>query len=405
MLRKLAFSLLAVFLLSWSSNLRADEVLLEQLYGGGVHAYNEGDYLGAYDSLSSAIKGGTNDPRAYYFRGLTYLKLGRAQEAQADFQAGAEMEVGDSAEVYPVNRSLERIQGRSRQMLEQYRTNVHAAAVQRKERERQARYEEHASAEQEVLRRVTPPPMPSNAAGQSAPHTENGTGAPGGPAKANNLIDKPSAEPDKNPFETEPAKPATKAPEENGGNPFGGSEPEPKKSTGSTPAANDNPFGTFGNSQSPAPPEKPAGTVVPPQKEQSPTGTVQPTPGGLSSLARAIAKGAKSDQANSPPAAGSSLPNILQGLFGHGTAPPAGAPPMNSTPTPGGNGPPPPNINPAGATPAPPTATPQPGPPSAGPPMPAGGAQPATQPTPPAGTPPQQNTPTPPPKDDNNPFN
>ena len=155
MLRKLVLVASAVLCLV-AVNLRADEVLLEQFYGEGVHAYNQGDYIGAYNSLSSAIKGGTNDPRAYYFRGLAYLKLGRDPEAKADFQAGAELEVGDSADVYPVNRSLERVQGSSRQVLEQYRTSVHAAAVQRREAERQVRYEQRAAAEQDVLRRVSP---------------------------------------------------------------------------------------------------------------------------------------------------------------------------------------------------------------------------------------------------------
>src|SRR5262245_50950232 len=89
----------------------ADDALLGQIYGTGVHAFNQGDYTGAYNSLTSAINGGTSDPRAYYFRGLTYLKLGRGDEAKADFAKGAELEVADSVNEFPVNRSLERVQG------------------------------------------------------------------------------------------------------------------------------------------------------------------------------------------------------------------------------------------------------------------------------------------------------
>ena len=99
--------------LCWAGALLADEVLLGQIYGTGVHSFNQGDYVGAYNALTSAIKGGSNDPRAYYFRGLAYLKLGRDDEAKADFAKGAELEVADSVNEFPVNRSLERIQGRA----------------------------------------------------------------------------------------------------------------------------------------------------------------------------------------------------------------------------------------------------------------------------------------------------
>src|SRR5262249_35559113 len=113
--------LLVVSLTLCAGGLLADDVLLGQIYGTGVHSFNQGDFVGAYNALSSAIKGGTNDPRAYYFRGLTYLKLGRDDEAKADFEKGAELEVADSANEFPVNRSLERIQGKPRQVLEYYR--------------------------------------------------------------------------------------------------------------------------------------------------------------------------------------------------------------------------------------------------------------------------------------------
>jgi mono/diheme cytochrome c family protein len=62
--------------------LRADEPLgVAASYGAGVHAYYDGNYQTAYDALTAAIEAGTLDPRAYYFRGLTALKLGRLDEA------------------------------------------------------------------------------------------------------------------------------------------------------------------------------------------------------------------------------------------------------------------------------------------------------------------------------------
>lgn len=58
--------------------LQAQEAVLGQLYGSGVHAYFSGDYLKAYEKLTAASDAGSRDPRVYYFRGLVYLKLGRA---------------------------------------------------------------------------------------------------------------------------------------------------------------------------------------------------------------------------------------------------------------------------------------------------------------------------------------
>ena len=141
MRREIAFLVVAASMV-WCGSLSADDVLLGQIYGNGVHAFNQGDYVSAYNALTSAIKGGTHDPRAYYFRGLAFLRLGREQEAVSDFEKGAELEVGDSANAFPVNRSLERIQGQPRQVLEYYRMTVHAAAVEKQEAARQARYEE-----------------------------------------------------------------------------------------------------------------------------------------------------------------------------------------------------------------------------------------------------------------------
>jgi hypothetical protein len=391
---------LAVSVVVWivAAGLNADDTLLEQFYGSGVHAYNQGDYLGAYESLSSAIKGGTNDPRAYYFRGLAYLKLGRDPEAKADFQAGAELEVGDSSDVYPVNRSLERVQGRSRQILEQYRTIVHAAAVQHKEAERQARYEERAAAEQEVLRRVPTTELPSNMTGQPIAHPENDGVEP---AKSNNSLDKTAPESDKNPFEAEPIKPAKKSTPANSDNPFGESEPTPPKTSTSTPAANDDPFGTPQPTTPPS--QKPMNGTTPPQAERSDnrehSESVQPTPGGLGSLMRAVVKGSQGDQMSSSLPAGSPSPplqNILRGMFNQGPAAPVGTNSNDASPPPVHN-----NSNGGGVPPAA-DAPVQPGTAPATP-MP-GNEQPAVQPSPPAGTP-QPNNPAQPPKDSDNPFN
>jgi hypothetical protein len=384
MLRKLGFAIGIVWL--GIGCLHADDVLLEQFYGNGVHAYNQGDYFGAHTALTAAIKGGTNDPRAYYFRGLTYLQLGRFPEAQTDFKTGAELEVGDSSDVYPVNRSLERIQGRSRQILEQYRTVVHAAAIQRKEAERRARYEERAAAEQDVLRRVAPAELPP-----AAPVPSNGN--------QNAAV---TAAPDENPF-AKPAEDSTSAPsaEKNTGaqekaapadgkNPFDAepSKPAPSKPAPATPQNSDDPF-----SESP--------TAVPPIQNESRAPAnhndraVQPAAGGMSSLFRAVTKGMQGNQTGTAVAPNTApIPDVLREILGKNQAPPAVSPEASPSPQAGGQAPPVAN---------PPTAmAPQPETTPGAPP--AGGVMQPAPPTNPAGAPPPNN-PAETPKDNDNPFN
>ena len=101
----------------------AQDPLTAQLYGSGVHAFFSGDSKGAYESLTAAIEGGSQDPRVFYFRGFTEQRMGRPQDAEADFQKGAELEGGDMNGVFPVSKSLERIQGSRRgPALEKYRS-------------------------------------------------------------------------------------------------------------------------------------------------------------------------------------------------------------------------------------------------------------------------------------------
>src|SRR5262245_42525357 len=284
------------FMLLCVGTLAADEVMLGQIYGTGVHSFNQGDYVGAYNALTSAIKGGSNDPRAYYFRGLAYLKLGRDDEAKADFAKGAELEVADSVNEFPVNRSLERIQGKPRQLLEYYRMTVHAVAVQRQETARQARYEQRAAAEQDVLRRVAPAQLPAGPAApvpSIPPQSEKAAnpfeqGAEPAPAAA-----KPAMEVEKNsPLEPEEhaEKAAAEAPDTS---PFGATPPAakagaddpfttppaaaPKTMPKAEPAEGGDPFGN----PVPAPaPEKPAANQSSSNAVDN-SKPVEPTNGGI----------------------------------------------------------------------------------------------------------------------------
>ncbi|HND54191.1 MAG TPA: tetratricopeptide repeat protein, partial [Pirellulaceae bacterium] len=68
----------------------AQNAVLSDLYGRGVHAFFSQKYDRAHELLTAAIDNGSRDPRCYYFRGLSYSRLGRPDEAQADFTKGAE---------------------------------------------------------------------------------------------------------------------------------------------------------------------------------------------------------------------------------------------------------------------------------------------------------------------------
>ncbi|MEI6240192.1 MAG: tetratricopeptide repeat protein [Planctomycetia bacterium] len=130
-------------------------------YGNGVHAYFDGDYQCSYDELSGVIEAGSNDPRAHYFRGLAALKLGRLDEAEADFQQGANLEAegrgGQSSRA--ISLALERVQGCDRLKLERYRGQARVAMLQRDRELTRRRYSDIEEAEADVLRRRRPERM------------------------------------------------------------------------------------------------------------------------------------------------------------------------------------------------------------------------------------------------------
>lgn len=101
-----------------------------KLYEQGVNAYFAGQSSQAEQFLSEAIQWNPQDPRAYYFRALSLLRQGRTDEARGDMQVGASMEM-QTPRRFAVGSALERIQGGSRLMLEQYRRSArHDAVVQ-----------------------------------------------------------------------------------------------------------------------------------------------------------------------------------------------------------------------------------------------------------------------------------
>lgn len=148
----------AVCLLSGSANAElpaAEVAALARAYGAGVHAYFANDHQRAYDYLSQAIEAGSRDPRAWYFRGLAALKLGRLDEAEADFSLAADNEAAAAGD-WDVSRSLERVQGHDRLQLERHRIRSRVAAYQQRTTANQQRYSGVQRRQSDVLRQIRP---------------------------------------------------------------------------------------------------------------------------------------------------------------------------------------------------------------------------------------------------------
>lgn len=182
-----------------------EDAILAVAYGNGVHAYYAGDYQRSYDELSAAIDGGTRDPRALYFRGLAALRLGRLDEADADFALGATAEAAGRGG-WAVGRSLERIQGEPRLQLEKHRVRARMAALQERREAIVRHYSQFDAVQPDVQRSRRPenlPGLPTPADEAAAQPTEPVT-VPAAPM-AEDDADEPAPEPAK-----EPAAPAPK---------------------------------------------------------------------------------------------------------------------------------------------------------------------------------------------------
>ena len=93
MARRFVLAFAAAVLTLFGSASFAQEAVLDDLYGRGVHAFFAGSSREAHDLLTAAINGGSRDPRAYFYRGLIYMRMGRPEDANLDFQKGTELEV------------------------------------------------------------------------------------------------------------------------------------------------------------------------------------------------------------------------------------------------------------------------------------------------------------------------
>ncbi|MFM7520435.1 MAG: tetratricopeptide repeat protein [Planctomycetota bacterium] len=212
--------------LSGQAGLNAvEEQAIASTYGSGVHSYFAGDYARSHEILSQAIEAGTGDPRAWYFRGLAALKLGRLDEAEADFSAGARRE-SENAGAWGVAKSLERVQGCERLQLERHRVRARVASLQEDRRRSRLRYLEVESAEPEVLRDRVPEMV--------RPAVPDQPFKPVTPGAAPETIPEELAPPLDPPADENPAFPAAEAADAappDASDPFGAVEPSTDSNT------------------------------------------------------------------------------------------------------------------------------------------------------------------------------
>jgi hypothetical protein len=131
--------LFSVVTLSFASFASAQDPL-DEMYGQAVHSFFRGDSVHAEQLLTEVIDAGSQDPRAYYFRGLCQAH-GNFQIGSVDFERGAQLEI-DGKKVVNVGKALERIQGPARVEIEKARSKARLASRARLLELQRARYEE-----------------------------------------------------------------------------------------------------------------------------------------------------------------------------------------------------------------------------------------------------------------------
>ena len=276
---------LAIAGLAGAAGLAQDTVMAE-LYGQGVHAFFAGQYEQAVTLLTTVVESGTRDPRCHYFRGLAYAKLGHPEKAEADFKKGGELESSNTDGIYAVSLALQRIQGPQRLEIERYRQEARVAARIRSLEASKARYEQQQRADQELQRPAHDLPA----------------------VKPEDLLGKPPAPAPSDPFaadaqpqmEKAPAKPAP--PEEKPAPAVAAEAPAPSPPPAEKPKQAEDPFGII-SSKTPAaekaPAETPAAEAPAAPKPTDPFADVTPAPAAPAEPAPA----AETKPAPTPPAA------------------------------------------------------------------------------------------------------
>ena len=83
-------------------------------YGTGFHLYWSHDFRAALENLDRATRFCSDDPRIWYFKGLTEQELDMRLEAAKSFATATTLLINNDASRHPVAWALERVQGQQR---------------------------------------------------------------------------------------------------------------------------------------------------------------------------------------------------------------------------------------------------------------------------------------------------
>ncbi len=114
---------------------------LDEMYGQAVHLFFRGDSMHASELLNEVIDAGSQDPRAFFFRGLCQSYGGGMDMSNPDFEKGAQLEI-EGKKVVNIGKALERIQGQARVAIEKARSKARLASRARLLEIQRSRYEE-----------------------------------------------------------------------------------------------------------------------------------------------------------------------------------------------------------------------------------------------------------------------
>ena len=240
---------------------QAEDYVLDELYGSGVHAFFSRDYQMAIDLLTSASTEGSTDPRVYYFRGLANLEMGLEHKGEEDFRTGARYEVSKSG-AYRIGHSLERVQGYNRLKVEQFRREASIQARRQRILRDRLRYQSPEGAGTHI---IPPDPTKTDKSGDRAtdPFTNEAADRPVGTGPAEETTGRepvadepPAAEVDEaedfgmedEPFGDEPGfdEPEDVEDEPADDDPFGDAEGDEVDPFGGEGELDDDPFGGEG---------------------------------------------------------------------------------------------------------------------------------------------------------------
>jgi hypothetical protein len=211
---------------------------MDEMYGIGVHSYFSGNLPQAESIFTQLIDSGSEDPRVFYFRGITQTKLAGDTAGKADFDKAANLEMQGKRNV-DVGKALQRIQGTVRMEIEKSRSAARLTYATKRMLLEKTRIEKlpktSGSTPKDPFGDDAAPtqgqpqamPTPTTPEAPAAEISEPGTDAPAG------------ADPFDTPSSDAPAADAPAA--EEGADPFGG-DPAPEGGT-TPPAADEDPFG------------------------------------------------------------------------------------------------------------------------------------------------------------------